>query len=137
MRRRPASYTWRSRLAIICRTDSGGPCRKVAGSVAPPARDELAVFLEVLAEHEDLEAVLARLECAHGRRRDTDRVELGDIDDLVVQPHTTAPRENDIDLLGLLVAMAELLALAGAQPLMAQSELRCLEIGAGEAGLAL
>ena len=39
--------------------------------------------------------------------RDADRVERGDLDDLVVEPDAPAARDHDVDLLGLVVAVAE------------------------------
>ena len=53
------------------------------------------------------------LERARDLRRDADRVERRDLDDLVVEAHAPVAGDHDVDLLGLLVAVAERAALAG------------------------
>ena len=69
--------------------------RDVLGSdvlVGPPALDDLAVAFVVRAEREHLHPVGAGLERAHHAGRDAHRVELRELDDLVVELDAAGPR---------------------------------------------
>ena len=77
----------------------------------------------------------AGLEGAGDLGRDPDRVERLDLDDLVVELHPAGAAEDDVDLLGLLVLVAERAALARLQPVMADAGLLGVEVVLGEARL--
>ena len=66
---------------------------------------------------------------------DADRVEALDLDFLVVEVDLPGSRENDVDLLGLLVPMPERVVLVGLDDLVRDAELSKLEILVGEARL--
>src|SRR5262245_52542884 len=75
------------------------------------------------AERQPGHALLARLESALYLRRHADHVKALDVPDLVIQTHATATREDHVDLLGLVVLVAEPLALAGVQHLIGEARL--------------
>src|ERR1700750_1190717 len=69
-----------------------------SASVAPPAGDDLSVAVAARAEGQDLESRGARLEGAGHFRRDADRVERLDLDDLVVELEQAAAADDHVDL---------------------------------------
>src|SRR4051812_3089579 len=69
-------------------------------SVAPPARERLAIAIVAWAEDEHSEPARPRLERADDLGRDADRVERRDLEDVVVELHPAGARQHDVDLLG-------------------------------------
>lgn len=89
---------------------SGAGPPGVAPSVGPELLDDLRLALMAGSEGEHLEPVRSGLEGANHLGRDPDRVELGDLDDLVVELDPPGSGEHHVDLLGQLVTMGEGLA---------------------------
>jgi adenylate kinase len=83
--------------------------------ISPGVFDGLAVSGVVTAEGEELEAVLSGLERTCRRGRHPDAVQRTDVEELAVEPDPAAPAENDIDLLGVGMAMGERASLAWTQ----------------------
>src|SRR2546423_5691274 len=82
--------------------------RPVIGTLVPrKVLDDLGVALGARAEGDQLQALVSRLECARDRRANPDGVELADLLHLVVELHSAGARDNDVDLLRLLVAVGE------------------------------
>src|SRR6476659_7484609 len=118
------------------------PCTSVAiGAqsirelVAPPAGDDLAVAVAARAEGDDLEALVACFEGTGHFRRDTDRVEPLHLDDLVVEFEQAAAADDHVDLLRLLVDVAERLSFPGFQSMEAEAGVLGLHVVLGEARL--
>src|SRR3954452_22546903 len=118
------------------------PCTSVAigaqsipDSVAPPVGDDLAVAVAARPESEHLEALVAGFEGARHLRRDADRVERLDLDDLVVEFEEAAAADDDVDLLGLLMDVAEGLPFARLDPVEAEAGVLGIEVVLGEARL--
>src|SRR5665809_59855 len=86
-------------------------------------------------EGQQLESVRPALERARHAGGDPDRVERLDLDDVVVELHTTGAREHDVDLLRPLVAVRERLALAGLDAVVAQPGALGVEVVGREPGL--
>ena len=63
-------------------------------------------------EGEKLQAIRTGLERPRRRGRNADGVQRNDVEDLVVELDSSAPAENDVDLLGVGMAMCEWAALA-------------------------
>src|SRR5512141_295046 len=100
--------------------------------VSPPVALALDVFARILAEigradDEDLEALRPRLVASPHTGRDTHRVPLLELDDLVVDFHPPAPAQDHVHLLLLLVRVAIRKAIAGRNALVAQGGFLKLE----------
>src|SRR5436190_13511985 len=80
-------------------------------SVSPPGFDQLPVPLVARAEGKQLDAIWAALEGADHAGGDTNRVEALELEDVVVELHPARAGDDDVDLLGLLVAVSERLTL--------------------------
>src|SRR2546423_2106599 len=96
--------------------------------VSPPVALALDVFARSLAEvgradDDDLEAPRPGLVASPRTGRDAHRVPLLELDDLVVELHPPAPARDHVDLLLLLVRVAVRKAIAGRDPLVAQTGL--------------
>jgi hypothetical protein len=83
--------------------------------ISPGVFDRLAVSGMVRTEGEELQAILSGLERPRRRGRYAYGVKRTYVDELVVELDSAAPAENDIDLLGICVAMCEWAALAWEQ----------------------
>src|SRR5215212_7542679 len=99
------------------------PRRRLVG---PPVALPVDVFARILAEircaeDEDLEALRPCLVASPHSGRDTHRVPLLEVDDLVVHLHPPAPAQDDVHLLLRLVGVAVRKAIAGRDALVAQS----------------
>jgi hypothetical protein len=101
-------------------------------SVAPPAGDNRAVAVAPRAEGDHLEAVVAGFESAGHFWRDPDRVERLHLDDLVVEFEQAGAADDHVDLLRLLVVVAEGLPLARFQAVEAEPRLLRLDVVLGE-----
>src|SRR4051812_39488984 len=115
------------------------PCTSVAigaqsirASVAPPAGDDLAVAVAARAEGEHLEPLVSGFEGAGHLRGDPDRVERLDLDDLVVELEQPAAADDDVDLLRLLVDVAEGLPFPRFEPVEAEAGVLGLDVVLGE-----
>src|SRR4051794_41533820 len=89
--------------------------RGLSPLTGPPVLEHLAVALEVGAGRDHLHPVRAGLELAHGLRRHAHDVARAEVEDVVVDLRAARAREDDVHLLGLLVAVAEAAALAGGE----------------------
>src|SRR5215204_6466017 len=108
--------------------------------VGPPVAPALDVFAGSLAEigradDEDLEALRPGLVASPRIGRDTHRVALLELDDLVVELHPPAPAQDDVHLLLFLVRVAVREAIAGRDALVAQAGLLEFERLGGQAEL--
>src|SRR3954454_253786 len=101
----------------------------------PEVRDHLRVALVPRAEREDLEPLGPGLERARHARRHADRVERADRHDVVVELDAPVTGEDDVDLLGLLVAVTEGRALARLEDEVHEAGPLGLEVAAREARL--
>src|SRR5205823_9545762 len=104
-------------------------------SVVPPALDQLAVAAVPRTEGQDLHALRSGLERAHDARRDPERVQRSELEDLVVELDPSRSIDDDVDLLGVLVPVPERLTLAGLEPLVADPGVLGVEVGPREACL--
>src|SRR3954454_17134583 len=105
-------------------------------SVAPEVvADQLAVALVARPEGEELQPVVAGLEGPGDGRRDADRVQRRDVAHVVVELDPAGAAQDDIDLLGVLVAVREALALAGLDPVKGEADRLAAEVAAREARL--
>src|SRR5438876_9451550 len=100
--------------------------------VSPPVALAIDVCARSLAEigradDKDLEALRPGLVASPRTGRDADRVPFLELDDLVVDLHPTAPAQNHVHLLLLLVRVAVRKAIAGRDALVAQAGLLELE----------
>src|SRR5918995_1340699 len=100
--------------------------------VSPPVAPALDVFARSLAEigradDEDLEPLRPRLVASPRTWRDTHRVPLLELDDLVVELHPPAPAHDHVHLLLPPVRVAVRKAIAGRDALIAQAGLLELE----------
>ncbi len=84
------------------------------------------------AEGEELESFGSRLEAPHRLGGDPNRIPLRKLEDVVVELHATAPRNDDVRLLLLAVAVAERLTDIGREPLLAQARPLRVERTPGE-----
>jgi hypothetical protein len=91
------------------------PSAADALSISPGVCDRLAVSGVVSAEGEKLQAIMSGLERPRRRGRYSNGVQRADVDELVIELDPAAPVENDVDLLGVGMAMREWAALAGKQ----------------------
>src|SRR5688572_14017081 len=94
--------------------------------VGPPVAPALDVVARRVAEvgradDEDLEPLGPGLVAPPRAGRDTDRVPLLEVDDLVVELHPPAPAQDHVDLLLRLVRMAVREPVAGRDALVAQA----------------
>jgi hypothetical protein len=96
----------------------------VSPTSRPPLGEELAVAGAQGAEGEQLEAVRTALEGPGHGGGDADGVQRSDLRDVVVELDPAPARQDDVDLLGVLVAVAE--GLAGACPDAVMAEARLL-----------
>src|SRR4051794_33247267 len=103
------------------------PERGLSPLTGPPVLEHLAVALEVGAGRDHLHPVRAGLELAYGLRRHAHDVARAEVEDVVVDLRAARAREDDVHLLGLLVAVAEAAALAGVQAVERQAD----PLGAG------
>src|SRR6476660_2761054 len=101
-------------------------------SFRPPVLDQLAVSVVPRSECEQLDPVGAALEGADHAGGDADRVESLDVEDVVVELHPAGAADDDVDLLGLLVAVAEGLPLARLDAVEAEAGLLGVEVAVGE-----
>src|SRR5918912_3674525 len=100
--------------------DSGlSPLRAL---LAPPVLEQLAVAVDVHAGGEQLHALGAGLELAHGLGRDADDVPRAQVDDVDVDLDAARPGEDDVHLLDLAVAVAEARALARVHAVVADPD---------------
>ena len=105
-------------------------------SVGPPVLEDLAAVVGAAgAEREQLEAVLPALEGPRDPRRDTDRIEPFQLDDVVVQLHPAGAGKDDVDLLDVVVPVPKRLPAARLDPVMTETGLLGLQILVREAGL--
>ena len=79
-------------------------------------------------EGEQLETVGAGLEHPRHLRRDANRVEAVDLEDVVVELYPAGAGDDDVDLLGVLVAVGEALALAGLDPVEGEADRLAAEV---------
>jgi hypothetical protein len=107
----------------------------VLRSAGPGVVDRLPVGLVVRSEGEELEPVGARLEGARDLRRDADRVERADVGEVVAELDAPAPGQDDVDLLGVDVAMGERAAHPRLEPEVRDAGLLRAERRAGDARL--
>src|SRR3954464_7386497 len=104
--------------------------------VAPEVvADQLAVALVARPEGEELQPVVAGLEGARDSGRDADRVQRRDVAHVVVELDPAAAAHDDIDLLGVLMAMGEALALARLDPMKREADRLAAQVPAREARL--
>jgi hypothetical protein len=89
----------------------------------------------VRSEDDELEALRPGLEGPRDGRRDAQRVERSQVEDLVVELHAARAREHDADLLRLVVPVPERLALAGLDPVVREPRRLRVEGAGGEARL--
>src|SRR5437764_15162643 len=110
-----------------------GDCRSSDRAlVSPPVALTLHVFARILteigrADHDDLEPLRPGLVASPRTGRDADRVPLLELDDLVVELHPSAPAQDHVHLLLLLVRVAVRKAIPGRDALVAQAGLLDLE----------
>src|SRR3954451_19814450 len=109
--------------------------RTARASIPDEVLNDLGVALGAGAEGEDLQAVVASLECAGHRGGDADRIELPDLLYLVVELHPARPRDDHVDLLGLVVPVGERMALPGLHLLERDPDLLRVQVAVGEPGL--
>src|SRR5438105_15817841 len=109
--------------------------RSRSGPVGPPTVQQLAVAFLARAEREQLDSVRATLERADHPRRDADRIERADLDDLVVELDPAGAFQHDVDLLGLVVPVREPLPLAGLDAVVADAGVLGLELARAQARL--
>src|SRR5258706_14966182 len=114
--------------------------RRFRRSVSPPVALTLHVFARILAEigrteDEDLEALRPGLVASPRAGRDAHHVPLLDLDDLVVELHPPAPAHDHVDILLLLMRVAEREPIVGRDALVAEAGLLELERLACEAEL--
>src|SRR5204863_8488854 len=105
---------------------------KYLALVSPPVALALDVFARSLAEigranDEDLEALRPGLIASPRTGRDSHRVPVLELDDLVVELHPPAPAQDHVHLLLRLVRVAVRKAIAGRDALVAQAGLLELE----------
>src|SRR4051794_8722641 len=134
--RRRCRRSGQSRVTRGLRRSRGAIPGTACHRSVPELPDDLGVAGHARPERHELQAVRTGLEAAGGPRLNVDGVELVDVDDLVVELHPAGAVEDDVDLLGLLVAVAERLSLVRAQPLVAEARALEPELLAREAGLA-
>src|SRR3954454_15534232 len=115
------------------------PCTSVAiggqsipASVAPPAGDDLAVAVAARPEGKHLEPLVSSFEAASHPRGDSDRVEPLDLDDLIVEFEQPAAADDDVDLLRLLVDVAEGLPFPRLEAVEGETGVLGLEVFLGE-----
>src|ERR1700756_778252 len=104
------------------------------GLFAPEVLDELAGGLHARPEHEPLAPVGSRLERAGRAGAHAHGVERRQLDQVAVELDSPATGENDVDLLGGLVAVGERLALAGLDDEVVHAGLLSTEVAGGKAG---
>src|SRR5690606_16179598 len=92
-------------------------------SAAPPAGEQLAVAVAAGAEDEVLDPLLPGLDAAGDRGRDADRVQLRQLDHVAVEVDPAAAPDHHVDLLGVLVPVAEGLAAVGLHAVEAEAGL--------------
>src|SRR3954466_12279547 len=128
----PTSWPTSARIPSTPSTSVAIGAQSIPASVAPPAGNDLAVTVAARPEGDHLEALVAGFEGAGHLRGDADRIEPLDLDDLVVEFEQPTAANDDVDLLRLLVDVAEGLPFPRLEPVEAEAGVLGLDVVLGE-----